>query len=234
VFVDIQGNILFVPELRELIHRNDLVVGHAHIAMGLGVAFMAFSIAHCLLPKVFTTMMAWGWTILMISMAGVLSVAGLIEAGMMSGDVNGWLIGRIIFGFALVMLVVKVLISTVLQDAKTLTSLQLYHWVGFLGDALGGLMLLLLGGWLFGMLGFAFSATYEYIVFAFVIGTGMIHWYGLQGHEHVMASLSALIRFVVASAFAALFMAGVLDELALVIALYDGVFAMIYFLGLRK
>jgi hypothetical protein len=180
-------------------------------------------------------MMAWGWTILMVFMAGVLSVAGLIEAGMMSGDVNGWLIGRVVFGFALVMLVIKVLVFNVIQSATTLTPLQLYHWAGFLGDALGGLMLLLLGGWLFGMLGFAFSGTYEYIVFAFVIGTGMIHWYGLSDHdEHAMASVSALIRFVVASAFAALFMAGILDELALVIALYDASFAMIYFLWLRK
>ncbi len=234
VFVDIQGNILFVPQLRELIHRNDLVVGHAHIAMGLGVAFMAFSIAQHLLPKVFNTMMAWGWTILMVFMAGVLSVAGLIEAGMVSGDVNGWLIGRVVFGFALVMLVIKVLVFNVIQSAKTLMPLQMYHWAGFLGDALGGLMLLLLGGWLFGMLGFTFSGTYEYVIFAFVIGTGMIHWYGLHDHEHIMASLSALIRFVVASAFAALFMAGILDELALLIAVYDASFAMIYFLWLRK
>ena len=31
LFVDIEGNILFIPELREMFHRNDLVVGHAHI-----------------------------------------------------------------------------------------------------------------------------------------------------------------------------------------------------------
>jgi hypothetical protein len=202
--------------------------------MGLGVAFMAFSIAQYLLPKVFDTMMAWGWTILMVLMAGVLSFAGLIEAGMMSGDVNGWLIGRIIFGLMLIVLVKKVLIVHLFKATKTVAPLQLYHWAGFLGDALGGLILLFLGGWLFGVLGFAFSGTYEYVIFAFVIGTGMIHWYGLQGYESVMASLSALIRFVVASAFAALFMAGILDELALVIALYDASFAMIYFLWLRK
>ncbi len=153
---------------------------------------------------------------------------------MVSGDVNGWLIGRVVFGFALVMLVIKVLVFNVIQSAKTLMPLQMYHWAGFLGDALGGLMLLLLGGWLFGMLGFTFSGTYEYVIFAFVIGTGMIHWYGLHDHEHIMASLSALIRFVVASAFAALFMAGILDELALLIAVYDASFAMIYFLWLRK
>lgn len=50
-FVDVEGNILFIPQIRELIHRNDLVVGHAHIAMGLGVAFMALSILHRLLPE---------------------------------------------------------------------------------------------------------------------------------------------------------------------------------------
>jgi hypothetical protein len=245
VFVDIQGNILFIPQLRELIHRNDLVVGHAHIAMGLGVAFMAFSIAHHILPKIFNTMMAWGWSILMVLMALVLSVAGFIEAGMITDDVNGWLIGRVVFGLALIVLVKKVLLVSIFTSSGildshqrwnlgSLTPIKLYHWAGFLGDALGGLILLLLGGWLFGALGFAFSATYEYVIFAFVIGTGMIHWYGLHGYESVMGSLSALIRFIVASAFAALFMAGILDGLALMIAVYDATFAMIYFLWLRK
>ena len=36
LFVDIE-NILFIPEIRWLFHRNDLIVAHAHVAMGIGV-----------------------------------------------------------------------------------------------------------------------------------------------------------------------------------------------------
>ena len=35
LFVDIEGNILFIPEIRWLFHRNDLIVAHAHVAMEL-------------------------------------------------------------------------------------------------------------------------------------------------------------------------------------------------------
>jgi hypothetical protein len=62
----------------------------------------------------------------------------------------------------------------------------------------------------------------------------MIHWFGLHADEERLASLSVTIRLLVSSTFAALYMAGILDELALLIALYDGVYAMIYFLWLRK
>ena len=37
LFVDIEGNILFIPDIRWLFHRNDLIVAHAHVAMGVGV-----------------------------------------------------------------------------------------------------------------------------------------------------------------------------------------------------
>lgn len=39
LFVDVEGNILFIPEFRWLFHRNDLIVAHAHVAMGIGVFF---------------------------------------------------------------------------------------------------------------------------------------------------------------------------------------------------
>ncbi|MDD2784996.1 MAG: hypothetical protein PHO52_12325, partial [Sulfuricurvum sp.] len=86
---------------------------------------------------------------------------------------------------------------------------------------------------IFPLLGWHFSGTYEYVVFAFMIGTGMVHWAGLQGDAERFASLSATIRAVVASVFAALYMAGTLDLIALLVALYDGAFALIYWLSLR-
>ena len=232
VFVDVEGNILFIPELRALIHRNDLVVGHAHIAMGIGVAFMALSIAHHLLPAIFKRTYATAWTVLISLMALSLSIAGLIEAGLMGGAVEPFLMIRAALGLTVLLLVVKMSYDRL--SMPVFTSLQIYHWIGFLGDAFGGLALLIAGGWLFGLLGFAFSGTYEFVVFAFVIGTGMVHWFGLHGDEERMASLSATIRLIVSSTFAALYLAGILDTLALLIALYDGAYAMIYFLGLRK
>jgi hypothetical protein len=66
------------------------------------------------------------------------------------------------------------------------------------------------------------------------MGTGIIHWAGIGGNAQSMASLSATIRLIISSTFLALFMAGILDELALFISLYDALYAMIYFLWLRK
>jgi len=173
IFVDVEGNILFIPELRALIHRNDLVVGHAHIAMGLGVAFMALSIAYHLLPSLFKRLYATLWTFLIGLMALSLSLAGLIEAGLIGGTVEPFLILRAIFGVLIVVLVAKILYDRLIVPINT--PLKIYHLIGFLGDALGGLALLIAGGWLFGLLGFAFAGTYEYVVFAFVMGTGIIH-----------------------------------------------------------
>ncbi len=232
IFVDVEGNILFIPELRALLHRNDLVVGHAHIAMGVGVAFMALSIAYHLLPSLFRRFYAAAWTVLMSFMALALSIAGLIESGLIHGDINTFLGARAVFGGAIGVLILKILFDRLPTSLNS--PLKIYHWIGFLGDALGGLILMIAGGWLFTILGFAFGGTYEYIVFAFVMGTGMIHWAGINGNEEVMASLSATIRLIISSTFAALYLAGILDQLALFIAFYDGVYAMIYFLGLRK
>lgn len=232
IFVDVEGNILFIPELRALIHRNDLVVGHAHIAMGLGVAFMALSIAYHLLPSLFKRVYATLWTLLISLMALSLSLAGLIEAGLIGGTVEPFLIMRAIFGVMIVVLVAKILYDRLIIPINT--PLKIYHLVGFLGDAFGGLALLIAGGWLFGLLGFAFAGTYEYVVFAFVMGTGIIHWFGLHGDENRLASISATIRLLISSTFASLYLAGILDTLALLIALYDGIYAMIYFLWLRK
>lgn len=232
LFVDVEGNILFIPQLRELIHRNDLVVGHAHIAMGLGVAFMALSIAYHLLPSVFRRFYATAWTVLMGLMALALTIAGLMEAGIISGSIEPFLVMRTLFGAMMITLVAKMVFDRL--EISIDTPLKIYHWIGFLGDALGGLILMIAGGWLFGLLGFTFTGTYEYVVFAFVMGTGMIHLVGIGGNGQSMASLSATIRLLISSTFLSLFMAGILDELALLIALYDGLYAMIYFLWLRK
>lgn len=231
VFVDVEGNILFIPALRELIHRNDLVVGHAHIAMGLGVAFMALSIAHHLLPGLFGRIHAILWAVGMAVMAGVLSVAGLIEAGLITGDIEPLLAVRAAAGAVVFFMVLSMAVKRLFRAPDT--PLRLYHALGFASDAGGGVILLLAGAMLFPLLGFHFGGTYEYVVFAFMIGTGMVHYAGLNADAERMAQSSATIRAVVASVFAALYMAGTLDGIALLVAMYDGMFALVYWLFLR-
>lgn len=231
VFVDIEGNVLFIPQIRELIHRNDLVVGHAHIAMGIAVAFMALSIVHRYLPGLVTRTYATLWTILVMLMALSLSIAGIREAGWIDINIQAFFGARSFFGFVLIVMVCQILWQRL--KSRYVSLIEMYHWLGFLSDAGGGLILLVAGGWIFPLLGWHFSGTYEYVVFAFMIGTGMIHWAGLGGDAERFASLSATIRAVVASVFAALYMAGTLDTIALLVALYDGIFALIYWLCLR-
>lgn len=231
IFVDLQGNFLFIPEIRALIHRNDLVIGHAHIAMGVGVAFMALAILHHLLPELFRRVYAAAWTVLMALMAIALSMAGLIEAKILVGNVELFLAIRALIGAVLVILVLRIAYARLRVPLDT--PLKFYHLSGLLSDAGGGVILILGGAVLFPLLGFHFSGTYEYIVFAFMIGTGMVHWAGLHYEPQRMASLSAAIRAVCASVFIALYMAGSLDGIALLVALYDISFALVYWLILR-
>jgi hypothetical protein len=111
--------------------------------------------------------------------------------------------------------------------------LKLYHLSGLLSDAGGGVILILGGAALFPLLGFHFNGTYEYIVFAFMIGTGLAHWYGLQYDPYRFAEFTASVRAICASVFIALYMAGSLDGIALLVALYDASFALVYWLFLR-
>lgn len=231
VFVDVEGNFLFIPFIRELIHRNDLVVGHAHIAMGLGVAFMALAILHHLLPNLFRRIYAVAWTVLMALMALVLTIAGVIEAGGFGGAIEPYLGARALIGVLLVGIVLKMAYDRLRFPIDS--ALKLYHLSGFLSDAGGGVILILGGAALFPLLGFHFSGTYEYIVFAFMIGTGLAHWSGLHSDPHRFAEFTASVRAVCASVFTALYMAGSLDGIALLVALYDASFALVYWLFLR-
>jgi hypothetical protein len=78
-------------------------------------------------------------------------------------------------------------------------------------------ILILFGAALFPLLGFHFSGTYEYIVFAFMIGTGLAHWYGLHGDPYRFAEFTASVRAICASLYLALYMAGSLDGIALLV-----------------
>jgi len=231
VFVDVEGNLLFIPQIRELIHRNDLVIGHAHIAMGIAVAFMALSIVHRYLPGLITRACAIGWTTLVSLMALSLSIGGMVEAGWLHADVQLFWGARSFFGFVLILMVAQIVWRRL--KPRHLRLIDGYHWIGFMSDFGGGAALLLSAGFLFPLLGFAFSGTYEYVVFAFMIGTGTLHWYGIHADADRMASISAVIRLLVSATFTALYLAGILDGIALLVAIYDGVYAMLYWLWLR-
>lgn len=231
MWVDVQGNFLFIPEIRALIHRNDLVVGHAHIAMGLGVAFMAIAILHHLLPELFRRVYAVIWAVLMVLMAVALSIAGVIETGGFGGTPEPFMMIRAFIGALMLGMVLWITYERV--RVRIDSPLKLYHLAGFLSDAGGGVILILGGAALFALLGFNFGGTYEYIVFAFMIGTGLMHWFGLHRNAEHFASLSATVRAICASVFAALYMAGTLDGIALLVAIYDGAFALLYWLVLR-
>ena len=231
VLVDVEGNILFIPGIRELIHRNDLVVGHAHIAMGIAIAFMALSILYRALPGLVTRACAIGWTALVSLMAVSLSLAGLIEAGWLGGNITLFLGARSFFGAMLVLMVGQILWRRV--RVHRLDAIRWYHLIGFLSDFGGGIALILMGGWLFSLLGFNFSGSYEYVVFAFMIGTGLVHWAGLHGNAQQLGRLSASIRLLVSATFASLYMAEMADGIALLVALYDGVYALLFWLVLR-
>jgi hypothetical protein len=232
LFVDIEGNLLFIPQIRELIHRNDLVIGHAHVAMGIGIAFMALAIMQRILPSLFTKVYAIGWTLLVSLMAGTLTVAGLIEAGWIEGDVQLLWELRSLFGLILILMIGHMALKNVSIRERTL--MGWYHLIGFLSDFGGGMLLILSGALLFPALGFHFSGTYEYVVFAFMMGTGLIHWFGLSSDGMNMAGVSAVIRLMVSATFGALYMAGILDEIALLVAFYDAAYAMIYILWLKE
>lgn len=231
-FVDLEGNLLFIPQIRELIHRNDMVIGHAHIAMGIAVAFMALSILNRYLPALITRACALGWSFLVTFMAISLSIAGMVEAGWFRGNIELFLALRSLGGAILIIMVGMIVWKRV--RPSSLTSMSVYHWIGFGSDFGGGIVLLLGAGVLSPMLGTSFNGGYGYIVFAFMMGTGLIHWIGTRIEPELMGMVSANIRLLVASVFTALYMAQELGMIALLVALYDGFYGALYWLWLRR
>jgi cytochrome c oxidase cbb3-type subunit I len=231
IFVDIEGNILFIPQIRWPIHRNDLIIAHAHIAMGIGVAFMAMSILHHLLPKLFDKKVAILWTILIGFIGFVLSLSGLSEAGIIDVNIKYFWAARAFFGFLIICLVCFILFKNL--NIRIDSKLKLYHLIGFASDAMGGILLILIGNLLFAQLGFKFTGSWEYVVFAFMIGTGTIHYFGLFEESETLANTSAIIRLLVASMFIALFTTKHIDGIGVLVGIYDAFFAFIYLLFLK-
>lgn len=232
LFADIEGNILFIPQLRALFHRNDLVVGHAHIAVGIGLLFLALSIIEPFIRL--SRLRALYLTTMLILMALVLSISGYEQAGFAGMHTETMWMLRACFGllFLLGLLSWKQMfpISTYRHLVAKKRAIDLYNLAGFLSDGVGGLVLVLFGPTLYTLIAQPFSPGYQQIVFGFVLGVGMVHLLALfrPKSAYVLASATVVLRIVTAAGFFALYKAGVLGWIALAISLIDLIFVLIY------
>ena len=225
LFVMIQGNILFFPEIRALFHKNDLVIAHAHIAMAIGIFFMALSVLNYFyeIPKSFAKI----WLFAIALMFFPLTYAGFIEAGFISQDILPMWWMRFLSG----VVGVSALFYFILKHIaiKKYTPIEYYNIFGFLSDGLGAIVLLAIAPLLFSFLGFEYHVLYN-VVFGFMGFVGVLHFIGIQKHQQLMAELTSLARIITATIFFALFLNGTLDGLALLVGSYDIFFAFVYFI----
>ncbi|MDQ1267919.1 MAG: cytochrome c oxidase cbb3-type subunit, partial [Campylobacterota bacterium] len=223
LFVMIQGNILFIPEIRWPFHRNDLIIAHAHVAIGLGIFFMSLSIIKYFY-KLPDKLMHF-WLLVMGLIFVSLSLAGFDEAAIFAVDVvSMWqirLIAGIVAVFGLGYFIVKKM------KIAVLSKLQLYHLNGFLSDGLGALILFLSAPLLFEFLGFLFTPHY-YLIFGFMGFVGILHLIGVVKEAHFLAYLTSIARLITGSVFLSLFYLGTIDALGLLVGLYDISYALLY------
>jgi cytochrome c oxidase cbb3-type subunit 1 len=81
LFVDIEGNILFIPEIRWLFHRNDLIVAHAHVAMGIAVFFMVIAMFINQYKRASKNIYLNIYLFALLGIFLVLSISGFSQAG---------------------------------------------------------------------------------------------------------------------------------------------------------
>ncbi len=226
IFIDIEGNILFIPQIREIFHRNDLVIAHAHIAMALSLFFMAFAIiAKYINIKSFFINY---WTLIISIMVLVLSLAGFSQAKIYNFDIEFMWSLRTFSG--VVALILLIIAFAHIYKFKNLSNLQIYNLIGFLSDGIGGMILLFFGSFLYSLIGFEFIGGYQYIVFGFVISVGIAHLIAFLNPKiaYELTISTFISRVIVASIFYTLFVSEILDISALLIAIYDISFALVF------
>ena len=225
LFVMIQGNILFIPEIRWAFHRNDLVVAHAHIAIGVGIFFMALSTLSYFykLPQKFANF----WLLVMGVIFFSLTIAGFSEAGYLNLDIVPMLQIRFVGGI----LAVGGLFYFIVREIKQpkIDTLTLYHLNGFASDGLGALILFLFAPLLFEFLGFKFI-PYYYLIFGFMGFVGILHLIGAYKDAHLFAWLTSTARLITGTIFLSLFYIHTVDTLGLLVGFYDIAYALIYML----
>ncbi len=225
LFVDVEGNIIFIPEIRWVFHRNDLIVAHAHIAMGIGVFFMVISMFINHIKELHKDIFLKIYLVGIIGIFTALSISGFTQAGFNSIPTHTLWIFRTLFG-----LVAFGFIFAFIKLQTSYSKLGFYNLIGVLSDGLGGISLILFASFLYPILGFSFSGVYEYVVFTFVSMTGIIHYLALknEAYQMILTKLSVIIRVFASSMFFALYSSGKLEIEALMICLFDLTFVFIY------
>lgn len=232
LFVDIEGNILFIPSIRWVFHRNDLIVAHSHIALGIGVFFMVIAMFSQHLrninKKSFFNLFVGG----LLGIFTVLTLSGFVQTEILHSITTNTLWNlRTFFG-----LFVLLSIFPLVKWKTSYTKKEFYNLFGFLNDGFGGLLLLLTGAYIYPQLAFYFDGKYIYVVFAFVSMTGMIHFLALYLKEYskILTLITALIRISMSSVFFSLYMNHSLGLEAAFISLFDLIYASIYFIFFHK
>jgi hypothetical protein len=231
LFVDVEGNLLFIPEIRWPFHRNDLIIAHAHLAMGIGIFFMVIAMFSSYIKELENKKFYMQYIAGILGIFFVLSVSGFYQAGYETINTYYLWIARSFFGFV----VLHSLVSFV-KFRLSFSHLKLYNLAGVANDGFGGLFLLLFASFAYPLLGFTFSGVYEYVVFMFVSMTGVIHLlaYRLDAHREILTQLTVFIRICVSSIFFSLYLSGALGIEAAVIGAFDLLFASYYLLFLYK
>ncbi|MCG3716706.1 hypothetical protein L5F64_14040, partial [Aliarcobacter butzleri] len=231
LFVDVEGNILFIPEIRWVFHRNDLIVAHAHVAMGIGVFFMVISMFINHIKELHKNIFLKIYLIGILGIFTALTISGFTQAGFNLFETHTLWIFRSLFG-----VVAFSFIFAFIKINTSYSKLRLYNLIGILSDGIGGVILILLASFLYPILGFSFSGVYEYVVFTFVSTTGIIHYLALknESYEQLLTNLSVIIRVFASSMFFALYSSGKLGIEALAICLFDLSFVFIYLIFIQK
>jgi hypothetical protein len=227
LFVDIEGNIIFIPEIRWLFHRNDLIVAHAHVAMGIGVFFMVLCMFTSYIKELKNSLFYFLYLLGIVGIFVSLSISGFVQAGVFDISIRLLWTIRTLFGF-----ITLGSLILFIKSKYSFTNLQKYNLMGVLSDGFGGLGLILLGSYLYPLLGFSFTSSYEYVVFAFVSMTGLLHFMALKykKHEIILTNITVMIRVFISSVFFALFSASTLGLEALMICIFDLSFVVVYLL----
>jgi len=223
-FVDLEGNLLFIPQIRWIFHRNDLVVGHAHLAMGLGVGFLALALYGGLIERHGARRFVAIFASAIATMAGVLTIAGFIEAGYLSGEITLWWKWRSFFGAI-------ALASLLLFLPRRLSTdwMGRYNLLGFFSDGLGAVLLLFGASWLYALLGWPYERADHTVIFAFMGGVGTLHWLALRRSSVELTRATAMIRLYAGAAFLALALSGAVGMEGWLVGAWDLLYAYLYF-----
>jgi hypothetical protein len=227
LFVDVEGNILFIPEIRWLFHRNDLIVAHAHVAMGIGVFFMVISMFINQIKELHKEIFLKLYLVGILGIFTVLSISGFTQAGFSNIPTDKLWILRSLFG-----LIAFSFIFAFIKIRTSYSKLELYNLTGVYTDGFGGVFLILFASFTYPLLGFSFNGVYEYVVFTFVSMTGVIHYMALKNPSFTI--LTVIIRVFASSMFFALYASGKLGIEALLISLFDLTYVFIYLIFFYK